>query len=204
MTSVTNRDPVPLDPIILARYQRRMRSELYAPDAVAVEAHHCAHNQRAHQQPALIARCLNAQDVVLVIELARKLDLDIAIRSGGHSAADHSVSAGGLLLDLSQMRQVVIDPLQRIARAQPGATNDELAQAAAVHGLVITTNVLAFEVVTVEGTIMTASAQEHSDLFSFLRRGIDTFGVVTARTYRLHLSPLARETNTGDDSWTSQ
>jgi FAD/FMN-containing dehydrogenase len=204
MTVAINQDPVPLDPILLATYQRRMRGELYAPDAGAGEAHRCAHNQRSAQQPAFIARCLNAQDVALVIGLARELHLELVVHNGGHSQIGQHVGTDSLLIDLSQLRQIMIDPLQQIARAQPGATNRELAQAAAVHGLAITTNVLAFEVITAEGAIITASAHEHADLFSSLFKGSDTFGVVTALTYRLQLSPPARETDTGDNAWTSQ
>ncbi|HEU5103457.1 MAG TPA: FAD-binding oxidoreductase [Roseiflexaceae bacterium] len=220
MTSVSTRDPSPLDPIALASLQRRMRGELLTPDAIAYDAARRVHNQRFDEQPALIACCLSAHDVALAIGLARNQGLEIAVRSGGHSLAGHSASAGGLLIDLSQLNQITIDPLQRIARVQPGATNGQVVQAASAYGLATTTgtcatvgmggstlgggigwlmgrfgatvdNVLAFEVVTAEGAIITASAREHPDLFWALRGGGGNFGVVTAITYQLHpLGPV--------------
>jgi len=200
MIATTTGNSLPLDPSILASYRRRMRGELYTPDAVAVEATRGIHHQRLEEQPALVARCLSAHDVALAIALARELQLELAVYSGGYNQAGRHVSTGRLLVDLSQLRQITLDPLQRIARVEPGATNDELARAAAAHGLATTGasasvgidgsthNILAFEVLTVEGTIITASAHEHSDLFLALSGSIDTFGIVTAITYRLHVS----------------
>ena len=200
MSATTTGNSLPLDPSILASYRRRMRGELYAPDAVAIEETGCAYHQPYKEQPALVARCLSAHDVALTIALARELQLELAVYSGGYSQAGRHVSTGCLLVDLSQLRQITLDPLQRIARVEPGATHDELARAAAAHGLATTgasatvgmdgstDNILAFEVVNAEGTIITASAREHPDLFSALCEGIDIFGVVTAITYRLHVS----------------
>ena len=188
MIEASTGNRLPLDPRILARYRHRMRGELYAPEAVTKE------------QPALVARCLSAHDVALAIALAQEFQLELAVYSGGYNQAGRHVSTGCLLVDLSQLRQITLDPLQRIARVEPGATNDELARAAAAHGLATTGasasvgmdgsthNILAFEVVTAAGTIITASAHEHRDLFSALCGSIDIFGVVTAITYRLHLS----------------
>jgi FAD/FMN-containing dehydrogenase len=192
-----------------------MRGELLTPDAAAYDTTRRAHNQHFNQLPAVIARCLNAHDVALAIGLARNHGLEIAVRSGGHSMAGHSASAGGLLIDLSLLNQISIDPLQRIARVQPGATNGQVVQAAAAYGLATTTgtcatvgmggstlgggigwlmgrfgatvdNALAFEIVTAEGATITASALEHPDLFWALRGGGGNFGVVTAITYQLH------------------
>ena len=120
-----------LDPRALGLLQRRMRGELLTPDSAGYEAARHSANWRFDQRPALIARCVSAQDVALALGLAREAGLDLAVRSGGHSLAGHSTSAGGLLIDLSRMRQILIDPLQRIARVQPGATSGELVQAAA-------------------------------------------------------------------------
>jgi FAD/FMN-containing dehydrogenase len=195
MSATTSGNSLPLDPNVLANYQRRMRGELYTPDAIASEATHCVHNQRWKEQPALVARCLSAHDVALAIALAQEVQLELAVHSGGYRQAPWSVSKGWLLVDLSQLRQITLDPLQRIARVETGATNDELARAAAAHGLATATsasatveNILAFEVVTVEGRIITASAHEHPDLFLALCESIYTFGIVTAITYRLHVS----------------
>src|SRR5215207_2416640 len=126
MIEASTGNSLPLDPRILASYRHRMRGELYTPDAVTKE------------QPALVARCLCAYDVALAIALARALLLVFAVHSGGYSQAGRHVSTGCLLIDLSQLRQITLDPLQRIVRVEPGATNDELARAAAAHGLATT------------------------------------------------------------------
>jgi FAD/FMN-containing dehydrogenase len=216
MIEASSGNSLPLDPSILASYRRRMRGELYAPDAATVEEAGCVHRQRDEEQPALVARCLSAHDVALAIALARELQLELAVYSGGYSQAGRHGSRGCLLVDLSQLRQITLDPLQRIARVGPGATNDELARVAAAHGLATTgasasvgmgsstDNILAFEVVNAEGSIITASAHERPDLFWALYGSIDIFGVVTAITYRLHLSQPEQQTNIGDNSWTSQ
>jgi FAD/FMN-containing dehydrogenase len=200
MIEASTGNSLPLDPSILASYRRRMRGELYAPDAVTVEETGWIHRRQFIEQPALVARCLSAHDVALTIALARELGLELAVYSGGYSQAGRHVSRGCLLVDLSQLRQITLDPLQRIARVEPGATNDELAQVAAAHGLATTgasvtvgtgsstDNILAFEVVNAEGSIIRASAHEHPALFSALCEGMDIFGVVTAITYRLHVS----------------
>lgn len=119
MTTIPSHGAVKLDPIALAAFQRRLHGELIAPDSAAYEGARRVINQRFDRLPALIARCRTAQDVALAVSFAREQSLPIAVRSGGHSVAGHSTSAGGLLIDLSHMRRVVIDPLQRVARSGP-------------------------------------------------------------------------------------
>ena len=126
----------------------RLRGELITPDATGYDGARRAANPRFDRRPALIVRCRTAEDVAHAVRFAREQGLEIAIRSGGHSVAGHSVSEGGLLIDLSQLRQIVVDPLRRIARVGPGATNGELVQAAAAQGLATTTGTCA----TVGGT----------------------------------------------------
>jgi hypothetical protein len=197
------------------RLRRRMQGELLTPEVPGYEAARRVLNRHFNARPALIARCHTAQDVAIVVEFARDHALDIAVRSGGHSVAGHSGGEGGMLIDLSQLRQIIVDPLQRIARVQPGATNGELVMASAAYGLATTTgtcatvgmggstlgggigwlmgrfgatvdNLLAAEVVTADGQILTATTHEHPDLFWALRGGGGNFGIVTALTYRLH------------------
>lgn len=174
MTAITHSNMSPLDPASLAEVQRRMRGELLVLGG-AVD----------HQQPALIAHCLHARDVALAINLAHEGGLDITVGSGDHSVTNNCMSAGSLLIDLSQMRQIVVDPLQQIARVQPGVTPDEIVRAAAAYGLVTSGTILAVEVVTAVGTLITTSAAEHADLFQAFRDG-GTIGVVTAITYQLY------------------
>lgn len=169
-------------------------------------------------RPAAIARVANAQDVREVIAFAREHELELAVRSGGHSGAGHGTVDGGLVLDLREMKRLEIDPEARTAWAETGLTAGELTKTAADHGLAIgfgdtgsvgiggiTTgggigylvrkhgmtidNVMAAEVVTADGTLRTASAEENGDLFWAIRGGGGNFGVVTRYQFRLH--PLA-------------
>lgn len=204
-----------LDPIAIAILQRRLTGELIQPQSSGYAEARRLINARFDHQPALIVRCRTAQDVVHAVDFARAYELPVAVRSGGHSVAGHSGCDGGLMIDLSQMRGIAIDAAGRTARVQPGATNGELVLAAQAYGMATTTgtcatvgmggstlgggigwlmgrfgatvdNVLAFELVTADGALITASASEHPELFWALRGGGGNFGVVTAITYRLH------------------
>jgi FAD/FMN-containing dehydrogenase len=205
-----------LDTIALTILQDRICGEVLVPNAPGYARARRLINHRFDHQPALIVRCRSTQDVAHAVMFAREHNLEIAVRSGGHSVAGHSGSDGGMMIDLSQMRAIDVDPVRRTARVQPGATNGELVLATQEYGLATTTgtcasvgmggstlgggigwlmgrfgatidNVLACEVVTAEGAIITASADEHADLFWALRGGGGNFGVVTNFTYRLHL-----------------
>ena len=215
MTIETMIDVTSIDTLAIAGLQRSMRGELLAPGAADYHAARRLVNGRYNSHPALIARCRSTADVAHAVVFAREHGLEIAVRSGGHSMAGHSSGDGVMMIDLSQMRQIDIDPISRVARVQPGATNGELVVATQAYGLATTTgtcatvgmggstlgggigwlmgrfgmtidNVLAFELVTAEGAIITASADEHPDLFWALRGGGGNFGVVTTITYQLH------------------
>lgn len=189
-----------LEPAVLGRYQRRMHGEFLTPPDRAVEAMRGVDNQPSNRQPILIARCLSAHDVALAIALAREMDLGFVVAGRDPGQVSQQTKSGFVLIERSELRQIVIDPLQQIALVQPGATNDELVQAAAAQGFGVTNSsaggsvadeILAFELVTVEGAIITASAQEHVGVFSALRSGTNLIGVVTATIYRLHPLPPA-------------
>ena len=172
-------------------------------------------NAMIDRRPALILRCGGAGDVVRGIDFARSQDLPLAIRGGGHSVAGSAVCEGGLMLDLSGMKGVRIDPLERTAVAEPGLTLAEFDCATQAHGLATTLgvvsvtgiagltlggglgwlngkhglacdNLLAAQVATADGQVLTASATENEDLLWGLRGGGGNFGVVTSFTYRLH------------------
>ena len=148
------------------------------------------------------------------LTFAREQDLPLAVRSGGHSLALYSVVDDALVIDLSGMKRVRIDPEQRIAYVQPGATSGDLAGPAGEHGLALSTgdthsvgmgglttgggigfmarkyglaidNLLAARVVLADGSIVTASATERPDLFWAIRGGGGNFGIITEFTYRL-------------------
>lgn len=167
------------------------------------------------RRPALIAQCADAADVVRAVEFARDQELLLAVRGGGHNVAGFGTCDDGLVLDLSQMKEVVVDVEARTARAQPGLTWGEFDAAtqanalATTGGLVTTTgiagftlgggigwlmrkhgltidNLLEVEMVTASGARVRANETERADLFWAVRGGGGNFGVVTSFTYRLH------------------
>lgn len=173
------------------------------------------HNGLIDKRPALIARCLETADIVDALGLARGSGLEISVRGGGHNVAGRAVTNGGLMIDLSLMKGIYVDPNARTVRAQGGVTWREFDRATAVHGLattggVISTtgiagltlggglgllmgkhglavdNLLSVELVTAAGEVLNASADEHPDLFWALRGGGGNFGVAASFEYRLH------------------
>ncbi len=172
-------------------------------------------NGAIDRRPALIARCGSAADVAAALRLGRERDLPVAVRGGGHSIAGWSVNDDGLVIDLSPMREIEVDPHARTARAGGGVLWGELDAATQAHGLatvggIVThtgiagltlgggigwlmrrhgatvDNLLAADVVTVDGDSLRASEDENPDLFWGLRGGGGNFGIVTSFEYRLH------------------
>jgi FAD/FMN-containing dehydrogenase len=167
------------------------------------------------QRPAVIVRPTDASDVSQVVSIAREHGLELAVRSGGHSLAGHSTTDGGIVLDLSEMHALDIDPQRRTAWAQTGLTAGAYTSAAAAHGLatgfgdtasvgiggitlgggigylvrkhgLTIDDLLAAELVTADGRLLQVDADNHPDLFWALRGGGGNFGVATRFQYRLH------------------
>jgi len=167
------------------------------------------------RRPALIARCAGTADVIRAVNFARDNRLLAAVRGGGHSFPGHSVCDGGLVIDLSPMKAVRVDPAARTARAQAGAkwidfdhetqafglaTTGGTASDTGIAGLTLggglgwlsskygltVDNLISADVVTADGRFLTASATENQDLFWGLRGGGGNFGVVTSFEYQLH------------------
>ena len=167
------------------------------------------------RHPAVIIRVRNADEVARVISLARDSGSELAVRSGGHSTAGHSVTEGGIVLDLSDMQDLQIDVDAKTAWAEAGLTAGKYTAAAAAHGLatgfgdtgsvgiggltlgggvgylvrkygLTIDDLLAAEIVTADGEILRVDANSHPDLFWAIRGGGGNFGVVTRFQFRLH------------------
>jgi FAD/FMN-containing dehydrogenase len=191
-----------------------LRGELLQPDVEGYEAARKVYNGMIDRHPSLIVRCTDVADVISAIQFAHEHQLTLSIRGGSHNVTGFAVNDGGLVVDLSRMKDIRIDPTTRTVRAEGGCTWGELDLAthpfglAVPGGIVSTTgiagltlgggvgnltrpygltcdNLLSANVVTAEGRLLTASADQNADLFWGLRGGGGNFGVVTSFEYRL-------------------
>jgi FAD/FMN-containing dehydrogenase len=173
------------------------------------------HNGLIDKRPALIARCAGTADIVDAVELARETGLEVSVRGGGHSVAGRAVTDGGLMIDLSLMKGIHVDPAAQTVRAQGGVLWRELNREAAVHGLATTggaisttgiagytlggglgwlmsnyglaaDNLLSVELVTAAGEVLQVTDESYPDLFWALRGGGGNFGIAASFEYRLH------------------
>ena len=177
-------------------------------------------NAMINRRPAVIARCTGAADVIASVRFASEHDLLVAVRGGGHSVAGKSVCDGGLMIDLSPMKGIRVDPTRRTVRAETGLTLGEFDRETQTFGLATTLgvvsktgiagltlgggwghlhakfglaldNVIGADVVTADGRLLAANANETADLFWGVRGGSGNFGIVTSLEYRLHeLGPV--------------
>lgn len=193
----------------------RLRGELLRPHQTGYEAARRIWNGQIDRRPALIARCSGVADVIEAVNFARGHDLRLAVRGGGHNVAGLAVCDDGLMIDLSPLQGIHVDPTGRTARAQPGVVWGDLDRETQVFGLatpggfVSTTgiagltlgggfgwlsrkhgltvdNLLAADVVTADGRFLTVNGEENTDLFWAVRGGGGNFGVITSFQYRLH------------------
>lgn len=192
-----------------------LTGQLILSDDAAYEQVRQLWNGRVKTQPAAIARCLTVEDVIHTIRWTRSQGLPLSVRGAGHEIFGRSLRENGIVIDLSQMRSVTIDPEKRTAQIQAGATAGDLIEATEKYGLVTVTgtissvgmagltlgggygslmgayglaadNLLSAQVVTADGQLITASAEEHPNLLWGLRGGGGNFGVVVSLEYRLH------------------
>lgn len=189
--------------------------EVLLPGDAGYEEARRVHNGLIDKRPALIARCRGVADVADAVKLTRQLGLEVAVRGGGHNVAGRATIDGGVMIDLSLMKSVRVDPRSRRAWVEGGATWAGVNRETQLHGLAVTggvvsstgvagltlggglgwlmgkhglalDNLLAVELVTADGKVLRANAEEEPDLFWALRGGGGNFGVATAFEFRLH------------------
>ena len=204
-----------LNGISISRLRGQVRGQVVTPDHPAYDQARTTFYGGFDRRPQAIVQAADAADVAAVVALARETGLELAIRSGGHSPAGNCVVDGGIVLDFSAMRALEVDTERRTAWAEPGLTAGEFTTAVAAHGLatgfgdtgsvgiggitlaggvgylvrkygMTIDNLMAAEVVTADGELLRANAQDHPDLFWALRGGGGNFGVATRFQFRLH------------------
>jgi FAD/FMN-containing dehydrogenase len=206
---------VALEDATVEQLRQSVDGEVITPSEPAYEEARKVWNGMIDRHPALIVRCASSADAAAAVKFGREHDLVIAVRGGGHSTPGYSTCDDGIVVDLSSMNKVEVDPEAQTARVQGGATWGDVDGATQEHGLAVTGgrvsdtgvgglalgsgsgwlerkygitcgSLLGAEVVTAEGEIVSASADENEDLFWGLRGGGGNFGVVTEFEFRLH------------------
>lgn len=200
---------------VIEEFASKLRGELLRPSDPGYEEARSVWNDLIDKRPALIARCAGVADVVDSVNFARENNLLVAVRGGGHNVAGNAVCDDGLVIDLSPMKGIRVDPKRRTVHAEGGATWADLDRETQVFGLATPggevsetgiagltlsggigllrrkyglscDNVLSADVVTADGRLRTASETENADLFWGIRGGGGNFGAVTTFEYRLH------------------
>jgi FAD/FMN-containing dehydrogenase len=208
----------------VATLRSRLRGTVALPGEDGYDTARTIWNAMIDRRPGLVVRCLGASDVINAVKLARDENLLVAVRSGGHNIAGNAVCDGGLLIDLSLMKSVHVDPASATARVQPGATLADFDKEAQAFGLatplginsttgvagltlgggfgwttrkfgLTVDNLISADVVTADAKLIRVNAKEHDDLFWALRGGGGNFGVVTSFEFNLH--PLGPEVLSG-------
>jgi FAD/FMN-containing dehydrogenase len=203
------------NPTALRDFRASLHSEVILPDDDGYDSARRVWNGMIDKYPAMIIRCANRADVTHAVGFARLQQLPVAVRGGGHSVVGKSVCDGGIVIDLSQMKGIRVDPVTCTARAEAGLTLGEFVREIQPFGLGTTTgtaagtglsgltlggglgwfmgkygltidNLLSVDIVTADGQVLRASATEHPDLFWGVRGGGGNFGIVTAFEFQLH------------------
>ena len=213
-------DHVEIDPKATEELTAAFRGELVRPDDPSFEKHRKIWNGSIDRYPALIARCAGVADVIGAVTLARRTGLRVAVRGGGHSFPGLSVCDGGLVIDLSLMKGIRVDPHTRTARVQAGVLLGELDRETQAFGLAVPAGIVthtglagltlgggighlmrkfglsidqlqSVDVITAGGEFVKASEKENADLFWGVRGAGGNFGIITEFEFRLNpLGPI--------------
>jgi FAD/FMN-containing dehydrogenase len=196
-------------------FRSSIRGQCYRPGDTGYDEARTIPNAMIDRRPAIIARCAGTADVIACVRFAREHDLLVSVRGGGHSVAGKSVCEDGLMIDLSAMKGIRVDPARKTVRAQTGVKLGEFDRETQAFGLATTQgvvptvgmsgltlgggwghlhakyglavdNVIGADVVTADGELLTVSATENPDLFWGIRGGSGNFGVVTSLEFRVH------------------
>ena len=213
---------------VIDAFRAGLRGQVLSPGDPGYDDSRSVWNAMIERRPALVARCLGVGDVIASLRFARENDLLFTIKGGGHNIAGLAVADGALMLDMSAMRGVWVDPDRRVARAQAGCLLGDVDRETQIHGLATvlgfvsqtgvagltlgggfgyltrsfgwtTDNVVGMDLVTRDGTVVRASEDDNADLFWGLRGGGGNFGVVTGIDYALH--PVGPEIVGGVVAW---
>jgi len=197
------------------RVARSFTGQLVQPADHGYDSWRRVHNGLIDRRPAVIARCRGVADLVDALHLARTLDLEVGVRGGGHNVAGHATLDRGVLIDLSPMKGIHVDPQARTVRAQGGVLWNELNRETQLHGLATTggvvgstgiagltlgggigwlmpkyglalDNLRAADLVMADGRVVRASADDNADLFWAIRGGGGNFGIASSLEYNLH------------------
>ena len=202
-------------PETLRNFRESLHGALICPGDENYDSARAVWNGMIDRQPALIIRCADAADVSKAVQFARHEHMPVAVRGGGHSVGGLAICDGGMVIDLSPMKGLQVDPVMSTGRAEAGLTLGEFTRGTQEFGLATTTgivsttglagltlgggigwlmgkygltvdNLLSVDLVTAEGKLLKASASEESDLFWAVRGGGGNFGIVTSFEFQLH------------------
>ncbi len=219
---------IDLKPETLDGLKMRLRGPVFTPGDAGYDESRTVWNGMFDRRPAVVVRCLGTADVIMCVQFAHEHQLLLCIKGGGHHIAGLAAADGALMLDMSLMRGVWVDPQRKVARAQAGCLLGDVDRETQVHGLAAVLgfvsltgiagltlgggfgyltrrwgwaadNVAGMDVITAEGRLVRASSDENADLFWGLRGGGGNFGVVTGIEYLLH--PVGPEVVGGVVAW---
>jgi len=204
-----------VDPAAVERFTASLTGPVIRPASEGYDAARRVWNGKYDRAPGIIVRCADATDVARAVDFARSENVLVAVRGGSHSGAGHGTCDGGMVIDLSRMKGLEVDPEQAVARAEPGVRSIEMDAATQRHGVATVMaacptvgiggftlgggygilggklgfsrdNLLSADVVLADGTTVVADEETNPDLFWAIRGGGGNFGIVTSFRYRVH------------------